>query len=277
MDYLATRAGRLAVTRTSCCRRCGSYKPATDTVRRLSREIGDALVMIHALRDSSETADRLGYRFIGETSHRNLPLPAVAAGRQREIVEITRALDVLRACQPAAGCSGKIAPRFGSGSPTNRSRRAWRLIRHRSARKSFVPQAVAAALVRTDQSRWVAMANESFSSRRCPFLANSQVQMGVLALRLRDEVGTPLRPAGQRRTAFVRPLVTNPSRCRGNKGISTGCRSHRAGRGAGPRTVDGSRSPPAFMTVFVCSARATAPSCLGTTLCERRSTGATTC
>ena len=97
MDHLVGHAGRL-VTKDQLLAAVWPNTAVTDTVLKVCvGEIRDALGDDPDAPRFVETAHRLGYRFIGQTSHTNLPVPlSTLVGRQREIVEITRALEASR-------------------------------------------------------------------------------------------------------------------------------------------------------------------------------------
>ena len=150
LDYLVTRAGRL-VTKEQLLAAVWPNTAVTDTVLKVCvREIRDVLGDDPDVPRFVETAHRLGYRFIGQTSHTNLPATLSSlVGRQREILEITQMLDVSRLLTLVGpGGSGKsrlalevarsVGEKFDDG--------VWWIDLAPLGGECFVPQAVAAAL-----------------------------------------------------------------------------------------------------------------------------------
>ena len=97
LEYLVARAGRL-VTKDQVLAGLWPDTAVTDTVLKVCvREIRDSLGDDPEEPRFIETAHRLGYRFIGQLSYTNLPVAVShVIGRQREIKEITAALELSR-------------------------------------------------------------------------------------------------------------------------------------------------------------------------------------
>ena len=157
LDYLVARAGRL-VTKDQLLAALWPNTAVTDTVLKVCiREIRDALGDDPDSPHFVETAHRLGYRFVSQISYTNLPTRLSSlVGRQREIIEIARALEAWRLVTlVGAGGSGKsrlalevarsVEEKFEDGV-------RWVDLTPLSA-ESFVPQAVAVFLV--SGSSWV--------------------------------------------------------------------------------------------------------------------------
>src|SRR5262245_34758099 len=109
LEYLVMCAGRL-VTKDQLLAAVWPNTAVTDTVLKVCvREIRDALGDDPDAPRFVETAHRLGYRFVGETSRSNLPAKlSCLVGRQREIVDTAQALERSRLLTlVGAGGSGK--------------------------------------------------------------------------------------------------------------------------------------------------------------------------
>ena len=109
LELLVARAGRL-VTKEQLLAAVWPDTAVTDTVLKVCvREIREALGDDPDAPRFVETAHRLGYRFVGQTSHTNLPARLSSlVGRQREIVDIAHTLERSRLLTlVGAGGSGK--------------------------------------------------------------------------------------------------------------------------------------------------------------------------
>ena len=150
LEYLVTRAGRLA-TKDQLLAAVWPNTAVTDTVLKVCiREIRDALGDDPDAPRFVETAHRLGYRFVGQTSHTNLPASLSSlVGRQREIVDIAQALEQSRLLTlVGAGGSGKsrLALEVAGTLDEKFNDGVWWVDLAPLGGESFVPQAVATVL-----------------------------------------------------------------------------------------------------------------------------------
>ena len=150
LEQLVTRAGRLA-TKDELLAAVWPDTAVTDTVLKVCvREIRDALGDDPDAPRFIETAHRLGYRFVGQTTHTNLPARLSSlVGRQREIVDIGHTLERSRLLTlVGAGGSGKSRLALevaGSLSGTFHDG-VWWVDLAPLGDESFVPQAFATVL-----------------------------------------------------------------------------------------------------------------------------------
>jgi predicted ATPase len=155
LEYLVAHAGRL-VTKEELLSAVWPDTAVTDTVLKVCiREIREALGDAIETPRFIETAHRLGYRFIGQTSRSNLPMSVSSlVGRQREIEDITRALEAHRLLTlVGAGGSGKsrLALEVGHRTGDRFDDGVWWVDLAPLDRDLFLPQAVASALGVRDQ------------------------------------------------------------------------------------------------------------------------------
>ena len=155
LEHLVTRAGRLA-TKDQLLAAIWPNTAVTDTVLKVCiREIRDALGDDPDAPRFVETAHRLGYRFVGQTSHSNLPATISSlVGRQREIGEIAQALERSRLLTLiGAGGSGKsrLALEVAGSLDEKFNDGVWWVDLAPLGDESFVPQAVATVLGVRDQ------------------------------------------------------------------------------------------------------------------------------
>ena len=144
------RAGRL-VTKDQLLAAVWPDTAVTDTVLKVCvREIRDALGDDPDAPRFVETAHRLGYRFVGQTSRTNLPARLSSlVGRQREIVDIAHTLEQSRLLTlVGAGGSGKsrLALEVAGSLDGTFNDGAWWIDLAPLGDESFVPQAVATVL-----------------------------------------------------------------------------------------------------------------------------------
>ena len=145
-----SRAGRL-VTKDQLLAAVWPDTAVTDTVLKVCvREIRDALGDDPDAPRFVETAHRLGYRFVGQTSPTNLPARLSSlVGRQREIVDVTHTLERSRLLTlVGAGGSGKsrLALEVAGSLDGTFNDGAWWIDLAPLGDASFVPQAVATVL-----------------------------------------------------------------------------------------------------------------------------------
>ena len=155
LEHLVTRAGRL-VTKDQLLAAVWPGTTVTDTVLKVCvREIRDALGDDSDAPRFIETAHRLGYRFIGQAAHTNLPTRLSSlVGRQREIVDITQALERSRLLTlTGAGGSGKsrLALEVAGSLDEKFNDGVWWVDLAPLGDESFVPQAVATVFGVRDQ------------------------------------------------------------------------------------------------------------------------------
>ena len=150
LDHLVARAGRL-VTKDQLLAAVWPDTAVTDTVLKVCvREIRDALGDDPDAPRFVETAHRLGYRFVGQTSPTNLPARLSSlVGRQREIVDVAHTLEQSRLLTlVGAGGSGKsrLALEVAGSLDGTFNDGAWWIDLAPLGDESFVPQAVATVL-----------------------------------------------------------------------------------------------------------------------------------
>ncbi len=150
LEHLVTRAGSLA-TKDQLLAAVWPNTAVTDTVLKVCvREIRNALGDDPDAPRFVETAHRLGYRFVGQASHSNLPARLSSlVGRQREIGEIAQALERSRLLTLiGAGGSGKsrLALAVAGSLDEKFSDGVWWVDLAPLGDESFVPQAVATVL-----------------------------------------------------------------------------------------------------------------------------------
>ena len=150
LEHLVARAGRL-VTKDQLLAAVWPDTAVTDTVLKVCvREIREALGDDPDAPRFVETAHRLGYRFVGQPSHTNLPARLSSlVGRQREIVDIAHTLEQSRLLTlVGAGGSGKsrLALEVAGSLDGTFNDGAWWIDLAPLGDESFVPQAVATVL-----------------------------------------------------------------------------------------------------------------------------------
>ena len=150
LELLVARAGRL-VTKEQLLAAVWPDTAVTDTVLKVCvREIREALGDDPDAPRFVETAHRLGYRFVGQTSHTNLPARLSSlVGRQREIVDIAHTLKRSRLLTlVGAGGSGKsrLALEVAGSLDGTFDDGAWWIDLAPLGDESFVPQAVSTVL-----------------------------------------------------------------------------------------------------------------------------------
>ena len=149
LEQLVTRAGRL-VTKDQLLAAVWPNTAVTDTVLKVCvREIRDALGDDPDAPRFVETAHRLGYRFVGQIAHTNLPARLSSlVGRQREIGDVAQALELSRLLTlVGAGGSGKsrLALEVAGSLDEKFNDGVW-WVDLAPLGESFVPQAVATVL-----------------------------------------------------------------------------------------------------------------------------------
>ena len=177
LDYLVAQAGRL-VTKDQLLAAVWADTAVTDTVLKVCvREIRDALGDDPDAPRFVETAHRLGYRFISQTSQTNLPVRLSGlVGRQREITEIVDSLEASRLVTLAgAGGSGKsrLALEVAGSVEAKFEDGVWWVDLTPLSDESFVPQAVASALGVREQP------GQSLTRTLVRFLATKEVLLVV--------------------------------------------------------------------------------------------------
>ena len=155
LEHLVARAGRL-VTKDQLLAAVWPNTAVTDTVLKVCvREIRDALGDDSDAPRFVETAHRLGYRFVGQTSHTNLPARlSSVVGREREIVDVVEALERSRLLTlVGAGGSGKsrLAIEVARSLDDKFNDGVWWIDLAPLGEESFVTQAVATVLGVRDQ------------------------------------------------------------------------------------------------------------------------------
>ena len=153
-------------------------------------------------------------------------------------------------CEHVIGASA----RSDRGATTGRSATAHHRHQPRAAAERWRTNLSRAATVHSGWSRGQICRTARLSTSRCAFLSSG--------------------PAPHCLRSSSRPVIVPLSWK--SAGISTGCRSRSSWLRRGSVHCRWNRSPPDFMTAFVCSAPATEPGCPAIRRCEPLSTGATT-
>ena len=227
LEHLVARAGRL-VTKDQLLAAVWPNTAVTDTVLKVCvREIRDALGDDPGAPRFVETAHTLGYRFVGQTSHTNLPARLSSlVGRQREIADIARTLEQSRLLTlVGAGGSGKsrLALEVAGSLDTKFDYGAWWVDLAPLGDQSFVPQAVATVLgvreqpgqgLTTTLSRFLAPREVLIVVDNCEHVVGASASLlqellqAAPRLRILATSREPLRSEGER--IFLVPPLSVP-------------------------------------------------------------------